>query len=114
MLKIYVSKATHLLFEKEAFVEGEVTMLFPETQLHPSKVAEDTRKLLEGLCKENLSIFTHSMALVSSVGDFIADTDQTFCKKVEVIILEEDCENQVATFCEEGYLKNWQIGFFSH
>ena len=105
-LKIYVSEDSELLMWEDYYSTGD-KVRFPENNKHPKEVAVDTRRLIMKFSEldYDLTIFTNSSALISTISDYIIEVDQSFRHLVEIYILGYDgIDKRMATFDEEGDL----------
>lgn len=78
---------------------------FPETELHPKEVVKIIPELI------GKSFCTHSQVIVNQIGHLIADRLINF-DDVEVYIVLHDGTEVRYEFDKEGYLINWDVGFF--
>lgn len=92
----------------------------PENNRHPQELKNAIEPVLfHTIFKtlrlhENLSIFTHSEALINMIGEWIDDR-RIDCKMVKIVIINDtDNTEKEYTYNIYGYLDDWNYGFFSY
>lgn len=83
----------------------QIDSYFPEAELHPREVIKSIPELI------GKSFCTHSEVIVNQFGHMIGDK-LIDSKNVEIRLMTEDGDIKVFNYDDEGYIIDWQIGFF--
>jgi len=82
----------------------ELDVYFPESELHPREAV----KLIPDLIGK--SFCTHSQAIVNEFGHLIANGVESM--DIEIRLIAEDGKIAKYKYDHNGYLMNWELGFF--
>ena len=105
-----MSKTTIYLSEDTAILKKlALDVYFPETELHTREIV----KLVPALIGK--SFCTHSEVIINYIGQMIDDGNVAH-DSIEINIIEpwktDEWQVRKVTYDEQGYLVNWQLGFF--
>ncbi|HEA3193864.1 TPA: DUF3696 domain-containing protein, partial [Escherichia coli] len=96
----------------------------PELHLHPSyqhNLASIFAKVVTKAKENNVDlkiIFeTHSQTMIEALGEYIEENESLSQDDISILVFEKDDKQQTIVkksyFDENGFLKNWPVGFFS-